>query len=249
VALALAAGAATARAQDAASTATQLWGELLLGRKLSPRAYLQLDLEPRWQLTDGEEWHAYDVTPSAEYYPTDWLDLASELLVGNTRQRDGLDTFELTPRVGMRFHIFSRVVAHRPGLPGLERERLPLTRLAVCTLARLEWRNLFYSDDTPDQHQWRARGRAEVKLALNHRRLTDDRTLYATGDLEGFVPLGDDVPERYASKVRARVGLGYRHSVATRVECLYVRDWNRSAPGALLAENTRAVDLRVKLLF
>jgi hypothetical protein len=113
-----------------------------------------------------------------------------------------------------RLHLFKQVVS------GLKRERLPLTRVGLSTLLRLEWRNLFYSDDTPNRHEWRARLRLEARLAISHRTLSQDRTLYAIGDAEYFAPLSDDIPERYANKVRARIGVGYLFSPATRLEFL-----------------------------
>ena len=223
--------------------ATQIWANLTLGRTVSDRTYLELDIEPKWQVTSGEEWRNIDFTPLAEYYPTSWLDLEAEGAVGHTRQRDGLDTLEVTPRVGARLHLFKRVVS------GRKRERLPLTRVGLSTLLRLEWRNLFYSDDTPNRHEWRARLRLEGRLAISHETLSQDRTLYAIGDAEYFAPLSDDIPERYVNKVRARLGVGYLFSAATRLEFLYIRDWNRSSPDAAVTEETQAFDLRLKILF
>ena len=45
------------------------------------------------------------------------------------------------------------------------------------------------------------------------------------------------------------MGLGYRFSKATKLEFLYIRDWNRTSPEAEAAENAQAFDLRVKLFF
>ncbi len=248
--LLLAGGAGEARAQgETSGPSTQIWADLIAGKTKGERLYLQLDVEPKWQVTSGEEWRAFYLTPLVEHYPADWLDLEAAAAIGHTRQREGLDTFEITPRVGARSHLFARMATHRPGIPGLEHERLPLTRLGVSTLVRLEWRNLFYSDDTPDQHQWRARLRLEGKLAVNHAKLSEDRTLYASADAEYYLPLGDDVQERYVNKTRVRTGLGFRFSRATRLELLYIRDWNRSSSDATAAENSQALDLRVKLLF
>lgn len=243
-------GAAPASAQSSDETSgpqTQVWLNATGGRRYGESWYAELDVEPKWQVT-GERWRALDLTPAVEHYPADRLDLSAELGVGKTHQRDGLDTWELTPRIGTRLHLFSKVEPFRPGIAGL-RERLPLTRLGVSTLVRVELRSLFYSDETPDRHQWRARARLEGKLALNRARLSERRTLYASADAEYYLPLGDDVPERYANKVRVRLGLGFRFSARTRLEALWIRDWNRSAPGAEAAEDVQAADLRLKWLF
>lgn len=249
--LILAGGAGAAQAQHEGSTgpATQIWGNATLGKSRSETTYLELDIEPKWQVSEGEQWRNIDFTPLVERYPTDWLDLTAETTVGNTRQRDGLDTFEITPRIGARFHLFGKMVPFIPGIPGLKYERLPRTRLGVATLVRVEWRNFFYSDDTPNQHEWRARVRLEGKLALNHATLAEARTLYAIGDVEYYQPLSDDIEERFVNKVRSRLGLGYRFSATTKLEFLYIRDWNRDSSEEDGAQDVQAFDLRVKLLF
>lgn len=82
------------------------------------------------------------------------------------RQKDGLTTFEITPRAGARFHLFAKMAPHRPGIPGLNYERLPLTRFAASTLVCLEWRNFWYSDDdTPDKHTQQDPGEARPRLS------------------------------------------------------------------------------------
>lgn len=244
-------GGGEARAQDDTSTdpQTQVWLNFTPGWAKGERWYWELDFEPKWQVSGSEKWRNLDLSPTVEYYPADWLDLEAEATVGNTLQKDGLDTFEITERVGARFRLFARMAPYLPGIPGLEYERLPRTRGGISTLVRLEQRNFWYSDDAPDKHEWRARLRLEGKVALNRPQPALDRLLYAIGDVEYYQPLGDDIPERYANKVRVRLGLGYRFPAATKLEFLYIRDWNRTAPDAEAAEDTQAFDLRVKLLF
>ena len=238
-------GVGDAIAQGGVSTGpnTQIWANLTLGKTVNERTYFELDIEPKWQVTSGEEWRNIDFTPLAEYYPAAWLDLETETSLGHTHQRDGLNSLEVTPRIGARFHLFREVVR------GLKRERLPIGRVDISTLVRLEWRNFFYSDDTPDRHEWRLRLRLEGKFAINHQTLSEDRTLYAIADAEYYLPLDDDVLERLINKVRARVGLGYRFSASTRLEVLYIRDWNRESPEGHARIDTQAVDLRLKMFF
>lgn len=253
--LAVALGFGEAHAQSSASgdafpgPASQIWLNLTPGTNVGQRWYLELDVEPKAQVTEGEQWRNLDLTPLVEFYPSDWLDLEAETTVGYTRQRDGLSTFEITPRIGMRIHLFSKMAEHRAGIRGRKYERLPLTRLGISTLFRLEWRGFFYSDGTSTVHEWRARLRLEGKLALNHPKLSDDHTLYMITDAEYFAPLGDDIPERYVNKVRVRFGLGYRFPGATKLELLYILDSNRSSPDAEIVEDIQAVDLRLKILF
>ena len=256
VLLAFAPSAGEARAQPSASGDTssspssQIWLNITPGTTIGPRWYLELDVEPKAQVMEGEQWRNLDLTPLVEYYPSDWIDIEVEATVGYTRQSDGLSTFEVTPRVATRIHLFSKMITvHRPAIPGLKYERLPLTRLSISTLVRVEWRSFSFSDHAPDKHEWRARLRLEGKLALNHPRLSDDHTLYAIMDAEYFESLSGDIAESYVNKVRVRIGLGYRFADATKLELLYIRDSNRSPSGAKAAEDTQALDLRLKMLF
>lgn len=230
-----------AQEEEETGTAGQLWANFTLGREHNEKLYLELDFEPKIQVSDGEDWGNLDTTPLLEYYPNGWIDLTGETTLGITRQRDGVNTLELTPRVGIRFHFFEQVA--RPHL-----ERLPLRRLGIATLFRIEWRNFYYSDDQPNYHAFRGRLRLESKLALNHDELATDGTLYAIGDAEYYAPFGDDIPERYVNKIRVRLGLGYRFSEARRFELLYIRDWNRDTD-EVDSLDSQALDLRFKFFF
>jgi hypothetical protein len=236
-----------ARAQepdDSSDVATQIWANVTLGRSWGKHRHLELDLEPKVQVSGSEQWRNLDVTPLIEFYPSPWIDLEGEVALGRTHQREGLDTFEVTPRAGLRLHLFEQVAAHGPQL-----ERLPLSRFGVSTLFRVEFRNFFYSDDTPEAHEWRARVRLEGKVALNRQKLSEDGTLHATADAEYYAPLTDDVAERFVNKLRVRLGLGFRFSAATRLDALYIRDWNRTEPGTAKSPGIQAFDVRVGLRF
>jgi hypothetical protein len=225
-------------------TSTQLQANLTLGHPRSERLYLELDFEPKTQVSGGEEWRNLDTTPLAEFYPADWLDLTAEATVGFTHQRTGLNTFELTPRIGVRVHLFQDVLDHLP-----RPERLPGTRLSLGNLLRLESRNFWYSGHQGSSHEWRLRNRAEAKLALNRDSLSKDGTLYLIADAEFYFPLGDEIPERFSTKFRGRAGLGYRIDYRMRLEFLYIRDNTRSTLEEDFEQDANIFDFRLKIFF
>jgi hypothetical protein len=225
-------------------TSTQLWGNLTLGHPRSERLYLELDLEPKIQVSGGEGWRNLDATPLVEFYPADWLDLTAEATVGFTHQLSGLNTFELTPRIGVRVHLFQDVWGHLP-----RPERLPGTRLSLGNLLRLESRNFWYSGGQESSHEWRLRNRTEAKLALNRDSLSRDGTLYLIADAEFYVPLGDEIPERFSTKFRVRAGLGYRIDYRMRLEFLYIRDSSRSTLEEDFEDDANIFDFRLKIFF
>lgn len=229
-----------------AQATTQLWGNLTFDWVKSERLVYELDLEPKGLLSvpDGEpDWRNLDVTPNVEYSPKGWLDLVVDTTIGRTKQTDDVDTTEVTPRLGVRFHLFSRAQRFHP------RERAPRRRIVVRDLVRVESRNFFYSGaETGSDSTVRFRNRLEFLVPLNKERITDDGARYLLADWESFIPL-DDAEERFANRQRIRTGLGYRRNFNWRYEVLYI--WTRSRntieKGFSTTENI--IDIRVKRLF
>lgn len=225
-----------------AQTSGQIWANFTLDYPRGERLLYELDFEPKGQFSGNDTWRGIDVTPAVEYYPNHWIDLVGETVFARTRQSNAVSSFELTPRVGVRLHLLSRLRTMRPG-------PRPLGRISVANLSRVEWRNLWYSDDMPSSHESRFRNRIELKVGLNHKELSRDKTLFLIADFEFFVPLSDDVPERFATKRRTRAGLGYRRDSKWRMELLFIRDGTRTTDEGSFATAANIVDFRLKVLF
>jgi Protein of unknown function (DUF2490) len=229
-----------------AQTTTQLWGNLTFDWVKSERLAYELDVEPKVLLgaPEGEPgWRNLDVTPNVEFSARRWLDLVAEATVGRTVQTDDLSSTELTPRLGMRFHLFSRAQKFRVI------EQAPLRRLVVRDLLRVESRNFFYSGgDEESESTFRLRNRLEVLLPLNRARITDDGARYWLADWEWFVPL-DDPHERFANRQRIRAGIGYRRSFQWRYEFVYMWTRSRDAVGEGFSTTENIVNIRVKRVF
>ena len=149
----------------------------------------------------------------------------------------------MTPRIGVRLNLLNNLRENA------DLKVAPLGRIRVATLIRLEYRNFWYSDDENSQHEWRLRIRLESKIGINHADFSQDNSLYGIADVEGFVPLSGEVSERFASKARARLGLGYRIRYATRFDVLYIRNWHRDTNQGPREPTSNALDLRLKLFF
>ena len=84
---------------------------------------------------EGEPgWASLDVTPTVDFAVKKWLDLVGELATGFTNQTDDVNSFELSPRAGARFHITTRDLPTGP----LKRERVPSHRIVLRNLVRVE---------------------------------------------------------------------------------------------------------------
>jgi hypothetical protein len=229
-----------------AQTTTQLWGNFTFNWVKSDRLVYELDFEPKALLAapEGEPtWRNLDVTPNVEYSLRPWLDLVADTTVGRTMQSDDLDSTEVTPRLGVRFHLFSRAQQFRVV------EQAPRRRIVVRDLVRVESRNFFYSGgDTESESSVRFRNRLEFLLPLNKERITDDGARYWLADWEWFVPL-DNPDERFGSRQRIRTGIGYRRSFNWRYELLYIWTRSRNTLDEGFSTTENIINVRVKRVF
>jgi hypothetical protein len=231
----------------AAQINTQLWGNLTLNWLESPRLTLELDIEPKVLLTkppDDPGWANIDLSPNAEYAWKPWLDLVAEGTVGVTQQTDDVRTIEVSPRVGVRFHLFSRDLINL----GVRREHLPRRRLVVRDLVRVEWRNMFNSGTQPDEFSARFRNRLELQFPLTRATMAEDGVRYLLVDWEWFVPM-TDVEERFANRQRVRTGLGYRRNEHWRFELIYAWTRSRATIEDDFATADNIINVRVKHVF
>jgi hypothetical protein len=199
------------------SRSSQLWLTYQAFRPLDQKRW-GLHLEGRTNGPGEDTWASLDGRTRIHFYPRAWLDVYPEVLLRYTEETEDLDSFQATLRGGVRFRVPSTQEV-------FNFERVPLQRLDVGLLVRLEWRNFFYSGGENDS-SWRGRVRAEAKFPLNHRSMGEDRTVYLRGDAEAFIPLGDESPETFANRWRARLGGGYRFTFTWRVEALGI--WQQS---------------------
>lgn len=234
-------------AQDDVSK--QAWLSIIFGYQPSDYLYLEVENQPKAQVSGGEEWWNFDATWLVEYYPSQWFDLTGELVTGYTNHTDTENSFELTPRIGLRLHFFSQTLQWSINRKISIAERVPRERFYLATWLRLEQRNFFYSGDLASSHEWRFRVRPEIKVAINNPRLGDDGTFYGRGDVEFLLPLSDDVPERFVNKTRFRLGPGYRINNRTKIEIMFMLDKNRDSTLVDFKEDAFMVDLRLTYLF
>jgi hypothetical protein len=227
----------------------QIWANLILARPTTQKLYLEYDIEGAYEVSDEDPFKSLFGTGMVEYYHKPWLDLTGELVTGFSRLGADENSFEASLRLGARFHLGNNVFW--AWLPEKSRpEILPKKRYSAGVLFRLEHRNFWYSTDRPSAADLRFRGRLELKLALNKPNLGTDGVWYLIADGEWFVPLGnDETAERFATKGRARLGIGYRRSYAWRFEILAQRDEARETLEDAKDVEAYMIDLRVKWYF
>jgi len=228
------------------NTSRQIWGNFITAFPQSEKLYLEADAEIATQASGGgDDWGYVYGTGLAEYYPSDWVDLTGELVAGYTDQNASEDSWEATLRFGLRLHLLRQIMSSS-FLGGIRRERVSGNRFSIANLARFEYRNFWYDGNSPDTSDWRFRDRIEMKFALNRNDLAEDGVLYLIGDLEWFVPLDEPkAPERFATKRRVRLGLGYRQNYRWRFSVLLMGDNARDTLDGDVEADARMIDLRI----
>ena len=241
--------AAALASANKSETSDQIWANVVLSHPRSERTYLEYDIESARQVSGGEPWRYLFGTGLIEYYPSPFIDLTGEISTGFTKQDRAEDSFEATFRGGVRLHLIRQIFnssfarAHRP-------ERMSGKRVDVATFARIEQRNFWYSDDRPSDSDARFRFRLETKLALNRPDLATDGVWYMIADSEWYVPLNDVEPaERFATKRRLRLGIGYRHDYQLRAEVIFMRDKARDTLVDDIDIDANILDFKVKWFF
>ncbi|HET9703784.1 MAG TPA: DUF2490 domain-containing protein [Vicinamibacterales bacterium] len=221
--LAAVAGLCACAARSEAQSNLQLWSTFAAVKPAGDRLSYTFDLEPKVLLAQAEDdsgWASVDFTGGVDYTVNRFLDVVGEVATGFTIQTADVNSFELSPRGGVRLHLTPRDMQRRPLKPLGVRGRVVLRNLA-----RFEQRTLLYTGGVPTDAVARFRNRLELLLPLNRQRASDDGARYLLTDWEWFIPL-DDPAERFANRQRIRAGFGYQRNARWRFETLYI--WTRS---------------------
>jgi len=231
-------------------TSKQIWANFILSRPVSEKLYFEYDIEGARQVSGGEPWRYIYGTGLVEYYPSRWVDLTGELTTGFTQQSEQENSFEATARLGIRLHLVNQIF-NSPLVTKIRPERMSGKKFSMALLSRVEYRNFWYDGDRPSASDTRWRNRLEFKVALNEPSLATDGVWYLMADAEWFTPLEDnEAPERFATKLRSRLGIGYRRSYEWRIEALAIRDETRETLDDEEVDiEALMLDLRIKWFF
>ena len=238
----------TGSSRASAQSTGELWGTFTVDWLQTRRLTWEVEVEPKKSITvpaGTSGWASLDITPAVQYTLAKWVDVLGEFDWGY--KPNGDDVIETKSRVGFSFHILSRLLADRGARPGVEREKQPLRRLVPSNLLRFEYADKDPLNGGATTTTWRLRDRQEISYPFNRKKLTADGALYATGDVELFVLLGDASPPRF-NQYRVRAGVGYRRDFRWRFEALFVQTRQRSGDSGF-STSSNAFDARVKRVF
>jgi hypothetical protein len=158
----------------------------------------------------GPKWWAFDNRLSVKRSMSARVDVSLSALRSYTVQTEAYSTLEWRPTLGVRYHI------------------TPHRRILSRVLLRYELRLL--KDLTNDD--WtrtnRLRIRPELLIPINRESLYADGLWYGIVDAEWFATLDEDQEERFANRLRTRLGMGYRFNYTSRIEVIQLLQRSRN---------------------
>jgi hypothetical protein len=190
-----------------------------------------------WEVSAGyqtllatvNKWRSFNLNPYFEASVLRSLDVFISLPMAYTLQKVNLNSYEITPSLGLRYHI-------QQG-----------KRFNLNLSARFEQR-YFYQMEAADWEQVRrTRLKAAATMCINGPNLSTDNLWYTSLDIEEFFVIDKQVNERFAFLRRARIGLGYRLNYKNRFEANYTLQSSRNEIGAPFDEVDNIFQVRYKL--
>lgn len=219
---------AFAYATNAQNVDEQMWFEYMLNYPFANTYNVEGAFTYSTTLSDPR-WRAFDFQVTPEVSITRNIDLSTSLLGSSTFQNDTLQTFELRPAFGARFHF-------------TQNKRIQ-TRLFV----RFEQRHLKDLESGDWFKSNRTRARIETLIPINGSTMfSGDKLWYGILDAEWFFVLDNDVAERFANRFRMRAGIGYRLNYNLRFEFVFTNQQSKQAIGESFYSSDNIFRFRIK---
>ncbi len=189
----------------------QSWNCFKVNWNALPSTMFRSDFLYRSRISSGPSWRDFAFRPSFEYYPNGYLTLSSGLYYYLTKQSDNINTQELRPMFGVSWNI-----------------TIPEKRFYLNVGARYEYRFYFGENDKKDIS--RLRFDTRLIVSITQRNYSQDKNLYAIIKPEVFMNFEkNSIQERYKSRFRQEVGLGYRFNYPWRLEVSYIYQASRNS--------------------
>ncbi|MBX2964417.1 MAG: DUF2490 domain-containing protein [Cyclobacteriaceae bacterium] len=207
----------------------QLWLDYQLSYPFGGRYLLENTTTYSTLLNPENKWRSISMSPTFEMSLVRWLDLLSEVGFAYTQQKETIKTFEIAPMVGGRLFITQ----------GKKVDTRFVLRYQPRSFKDLE------TDEWSSSNRTRLRG--EVFVSINGPNLFTDKLWYSFADYEEFIVLDQQLKERFASRRRARIGLGYRMNYKHRFELSFTLQTSRNEISEDYIGTDNVIQLRYKM--
>ncbi|MEQ1586453.1 MAG: DUF2490 domain-containing protein [Cyclobacteriaceae bacterium] len=191
----------------AQNSTTQIWGEYLLTQPLRRSYKVEGRVAYRHDL-DRQVWSQWEFRVMPEKKLNKHFDVLATLQYLATEQAASFTTREIREGLGTRIHF------------------TPGSRIDTRLLLRVEQRNVYKVNAENWDHTSRGRIRAEAQGPINQKTMSGNHVWYALADVEAFLFVDANMDERFANRLRARAGMGYKLSHQWQFEIIYM--WQES---------------------
>ena len=207
----------------------QLWFDFQVSYPFANRYLIENTTSYQTVVSKDDKWRSVAISPNFEYLITRNLDFLFEVPIAYTLQKEGVNSFEISPMIGGRFHITQN------------------RRLDTRILWRYQVRSFHEIEAADWETSNRTRLRGEIYFSINGPNLYTDKLWYLFGDYEEFFVLDQQVNERFANRRRARVGIGYRLSYKHRFDVSYTLQSSRDEIDGAFIRTDNVLQLRYKM--
>ncbi len=180
----------------------QLWVDYQIAYPFANVYLFDAELNYQNLLSNQNQWRCYGFTPELQRTMSNRIDIILSTPLYYTNQTNNYNTFE--------FRIS------------------PAARYTFTTGGRVESRAVLRYDhryvkpeDAAGQISNRIRPGIEFLIPINRKTYFEDKQLFAILDTEAFLVMDQNVKERFANLVKARIGLGYRLNYTYRFNIIY----------------------------
>ena len=207
----------------------QLWFDFQLSYPFANRYLIENTTSYQTVVSKDDKWRSVAISPNFEYIITRNLDFLFEVPIAYTLQKQGANSFEISPLSGVRFHITQN------------------RRLDTRILLRYQVRSFREVEADEWETSNRTRLRGEIYFSINGPNLYTDKLWYLFGDYEEFFVIDQQVNERFANRRRARIGVGYRLSYKHRFDVSYTLQSSRDEIDGAFIRTDNVLQLRYKM--
>jgi hypothetical protein len=178
---------------------------------IAPQLYNNLDvswgINDKWSLynqfsynvilSDAIKWNETALFSISSYNFHNNIEALASVYLTYVNQSEILSSFEFRPAIGIRFFRSSK------------------HRFVISNFTRLEFRSIYYSDDTND-FTIRLRNRTSLFLALTKPIMNSNKNLFLFGFGELYYNFDNATRERFYNLLRMKLGIGYRLNLPWR---------------------------------
>ena len=177
---------------------------------------------------DAPRWYEFNYGPALQLSLTQHFDISTRMTISYVQQNDTANTLELRPALSSAYYI------------------TPNKRIQSFLFLSIEQRNFHNLEVKNWETSVRLRVKGAIIIPINRSSYYDDKQWYAMLDTEWFWPMGKDVGERYANRLRIRAGIGYRLNYRWRFEMIYLQQRSKNNIGEDFYTSDHILQLRIK---